>query len=173
MDAREFEGLKLAALANIEFRKTYFYVPSASHEGGHRVNHDATECSCEDFELRGQPCKHCFAVKFVKERNRGTPLPETKDDEPPPVKRATYKQAWTQYNAAQTHEKELFLPLLSDLCRGIPFTNTVSILQTCHTTGAVPQRRGRDPRDAELGIDPAGFGSPPKAEPRIIRFPGA
>lgn len=23
----------------------------------------------------------------------------------------------------------------------------------------------------ELGIDPAGFGSPPKAEPRILRFP--
>lgn len=25
----------------------------------------------------------------------------------------------------------------------------------------------------ELGIDPDAFGSPPKAEPQIIRFPGA
>src|SRR5438067_8922028 len=115
MDTREFKGLELAARAAIEQRKTYWYVPSASHEGGHRVNYDATECSCEDFELRRpEPCKHIHAVRFVKERNRGKPLPETPAAEPaagaepeqPRTKRPTYRQQWPAYNAAQTHEKE-------------------------------------------------------------------
>lgn len=52
MDTREFKGLELAAKAKIEQRKTYWYVPSATHDGGHSVNYDATECSCEDYELR-------------------------------------------------------------------------------------------------------------------------
>src|ERR1019366_4880737 len=33
--------------------------------------------------------------------------------------RKTYKQDWPAYNAAQTHEKEKFLMLLQDLCRGV------------------------------------------------------
>ena len=43
MDTREFKGLELAARAKIEQRNTYFYVPSASHEGGYKVNNDATD----------------------------------------------------------------------------------------------------------------------------------
>jgi transposase len=121
MDTREFEGLKLAARGAIEQRKTYWYVPSARHEGGYSVNYEATECGCEDFELTGKPCKHIHAVRFVKERNRGKPLPETKDDDQPPAKRSTYPQQWSAYNASQCREKELFLRLLSDLCRGIPW----------------------------------------------------
>lgn len=74
MDTREFKGLELAAKAKIEHRKTYWYVPSATKQGGHRVENDCSECSCEDFELRQLPCKHIFAVRIVKERNRGTPV---------------------------------------------------------------------------------------------------
>lgn len=33
--------------------------------------------------------------------------------------RVTYKQEWTAYNAAQTHEKDTFLSLLRELCDGI------------------------------------------------------
>lgn len=79
MDTREFKGLELAVRAKIEQRNTYFYVPSASHEGGYKVNNDATECSCPDYEERQLPCKHCHAVKIVKERNRGTPIPDQKE----------------------------------------------------------------------------------------------
>jgi hypothetical protein len=88
---------------------------------GYRVNADATECSCDDFELRQKPCKHIYAVRFVKERIRGKPLPESKGDTDAtaPTPRPTYKQDWPAYNAAQTHEKELFLKLLADLCGGI------------------------------------------------------
>ena len=126
MDTRERKGLDLATRAAVEHRKTYWYVPSAGHDGGYRVDNDATECSCEDFELRRLPCKHVFAVRFVKERNRGTPLPTMTHDAEQPVAsakpRKTYPQAWKQYNAAQTHEKEQFLTLLADLCRGVAWT---------------------------------------------------
>jgi hypothetical protein len=33
--------------------------------------------------------------------------------------KVTYRQDWTAYNAAQTHEHERFLPLLRELCDGI------------------------------------------------------
>ena len=118
MDTREFKGLELAARAKIEHRQTYFYVPSASHQGGYKVNYDATECSCPDWELRQQPCKHCIAVRIVKERNRGTPMPEA-DPASAPGPKPTYRQQWPAYNLAQTHEKEEFLPLLAELCQGI------------------------------------------------------
>ncbi len=120
MDTREFKALELAARAKIEHRKTYWYVPSATHEGGHRVENDGSACSCEDFELRREPCRHILAVRIVKDRNRGTPIPETPAE--PPKPRKTYKQDWPAYNLAQTREKELFLRLLSDLCRGIEWT---------------------------------------------------
>ncbi len=121
MDTREFKGLELAARAAIEWRKTYWYVPSSSERGGHSVDHEVLTCSCEDFELRQLPCKHIYAVRFVKERNRGKPLPvseiETKPDEQPPqTKKPTYRQDWPNYNAAQTNEKRLFQELLADLC---------------------------------------------------------
>ena len=37
----------------------------------------------------------------------------------PPTKRPTYPQVWPAYSKAQTTEKDRFLELLFDLCRGI------------------------------------------------------
>ena len=37
-----------------------------------------------------------------------------------PSARKTYPQDWPAYNAAQTSEKDTFMPLLADLCAGIP-----------------------------------------------------
>ena len=122
MDTREFKGLELAAKAKIEWRKTYFYVPSQSHKGGYKVDAEANTCTCEDFELRRQPCKHIYAARIVKERNRGKPIPEMPDEElvELPTKRPTYSQDWPAYNAAQTSEKRWFQELLADLCHTIP-----------------------------------------------------
>ena len=66
MDTREFQGLELAARAAIRRQGAFWLVPSLFHKGSHRVSHDATECSCEDFELHGTPCKHIHAVRIVK-----------------------------------------------------------------------------------------------------------
>jgi transposase len=120
MDTREFKGLELAARAKIEWRKTYWYVPSSKHEGGYRVDADGTTCTCDDFELRQKPCKHCHAVLIVKERNRGKPIPETETVEVPTA-RPTYSQNWSAYNASQVNEKEMFQELLADLCKTIPW----------------------------------------------------
>jgi transposase len=124
MDTREFKGLELAAKANIEWRKTYFYVPSSTYQGGYKVDAEATACTCDDFELRQQPCKHIHAVKFVKERNRGKPIPEMPDPETVavPMIRPTYRQAWPAYNAAQVNEKAMFQKLLADLCKGVEWS---------------------------------------------------
>lgn len=117
MDTREFRGLELAARAKIEHRRSYWYVPSASHEGGYKVSNEGTECSCPDYETRQLFCKHCFAVQFVRERNRTIGTPEIRvspADAPGP--RPTYRQNWPQYNKSQTREKEMFLKLLAELC---------------------------------------------------------
>ena len=122
MDTREFKGLELAARAKIEWRKTYFYVPSSKHEGGYKVDAGATTCTCDDFELRQLPCKHIFACRIVKERNRGKPIEEMPEETVVelPVARPTYRQDWPNYNAAQVAEKGMFQELLADLCKGIP-----------------------------------------------------
>lgn len=117
MDARELAGLELAARADIKWEGTFWLVPRPTG-GWHRVSADAKECSCEDFELRGKPCKHMIAVGHVRIRNRGTPVPPapTADTNVPKKTRKTYKQNWPKYNAAQTSEKRVFQALLADLC---------------------------------------------------------
>lgn len=117
MDARELAGLELAARADIEWTGRFWLVPR-TQGGSYRVSAEATECSCEDFELRGQPCKHTLAVGHVRARNRGTAMPPAPSAEigVPKKPRKTYKQNWPKYNAAQTSEKRVFQELLADLC---------------------------------------------------------
>jgi len=115
MDAREQRGLVIAATAKIEFRRTYFYVPSASHNGGYKVDWEGKECTCPDYELRQMACKHVFAVRLVKQRDYSTEKPKNVTvEEPGP--RPTYAQNWPAYNLSQTREKGMFLKLLGELC---------------------------------------------------------
>src|SRR5205823_1253993 len=37
-------------------------------------------CTCDDFQLRQQPCKHCLAVRFVLERECGGKAPAVDTD---------------------------------------------------------------------------------------------
>ena len=72
-------------------------------------------CTCPDFELRQQPCKHVLAVEFTIRReitDEGEVVTQT-------VK-VTYSQEWSAYNAAQCEEKDRFMPMLADLCSTIP-----------------------------------------------------
>jgi transposase len=118
MDAREERGLKIAATCKIEKNKLGYKVPSQSGNGTYIVNLENGDkyCTCPDFEERHQPCKHIHAVEFFLQR-------EDKPDGTTVVTQAmriTYKQDWTNYNLAQTHEQEHFVDLLRDLCSGIP-----------------------------------------------------
>jgi transposase len=68
-------------------------------------------------------CKHIYAVEYTSRREIATTT--TPDGATTVIetviktKKVTYKQNWTAYNAAQTHEGERFVELLSGLCAGI------------------------------------------------------
>jgi transposase len=118
MDGRQRRGLELAATANITRKGKTFSVPSQSLNGRYTVikAHDEFHCTCPDYELRGQTCKHGFAVQFFLKRETapdGT-VTETR------AVRVTYGQNWTAYNAAQTSEKERFCTLLRHLVSSVP-----------------------------------------------------
>jgi SWIM zinc finger/Transposase DDE domain len=120
MEPREQRGLVIAATAKIEFRRTYFLVPSCSNNGCYKVDWEATNCTCPDFELRQVACKHVFAVRLVKRRDYSTEKLEIEVPlEQPGSRRKTYPQNWPKYNLAQTREKGLFLQLLGNLCNEI------------------------------------------------------
>ncbi|MFI5397237.1 MAG: transposase [Candidatus Binatia bacterium] len=127
MDARQQRGLEIAAMSKITKRgNETWIVPSQSLNGKYAVtvSEEGRQCTCPDFELRQQPCKHVFAVEYVIKRESVT---ETKPDgtvsttttETTGV-RVTYSQNWPAYNAAQTTEKDEFCRLLKDLVAGVP-----------------------------------------------------
>jgi transposase len=122
MEARQEKGLQIAALMKIQPKDDGWIVPSQTLVGKYTVTRDddTFRCSCPDFELRQQTCKHGFAVEFyLKRETTISPDGETTVTETRAV-RVSYPQNWSAYNAAQTAEKELFLHLLRDLCAAVP-----------------------------------------------------
>ena len=72
-EARRQRGLAIAAVCKIQRKHDQWIVPSQTGNGTYRVNlqpHNPAVpmCSCPDFEERGEPCKHVYAVRFVIER---------------------------------------------------------------------------------------------------------
>lgn len=124
-DFRQQRGQTIAERCHLEQHGTRWLVPSQSSGGKYAVDLapvSGPTCSCPDYELRGMKCKHIFAVECVVKRgtNAAGEATVTKTvTVTETVKKATYKQAWPAYNAAQTNEKDKFLMLLADLCRGI------------------------------------------------------
>ena len=122
MEPRQQRGLEIATQFRVRRTIGGWVVPSQSGSGKYAVIMSETPtCTCPDFETRGMKCKHVFAVEHVIERER-TPDGITTVTETLRVTesvRRTYSQNWPAYNAAQTEEKDRFLILLRDLCRGI------------------------------------------------------
>jgi transposase len=125
-EVRRQRGLAIAALSKIEKSGTCWVVPAQSGRGRYFVDVDreSPRCSCPDFEERGQPCKHVFAVQFVIGREKAPDDTETTTESVTITRRTvaerpTYKQNWPAYNAAQTQEKTKLQELVRDLCRGI------------------------------------------------------
>lgn len=125
MDARKARGQEIAAKGKIRRTTGGFLVPSQSGQGKYAVTNadaPAARCTCPDFELRGEPCKHIFAVRVVIQQSfsfDGQTVTETVTVTKT-VERKTYAQNWPAYNAAQTNEKDRFMVLLRDLCAGLP-----------------------------------------------------
>ena len=128
-EIRRQRGLAIAATTKIVPKNGYYLVPSQSGAGSYRVhpkppNPFIPRCTCPDYEERGEPCKHVYAVEYAlkRERNRdGSTRPPRRSAfaRTTVAKRPTYKQDWRAYNAAQINEKAKFLELLADLCRGV------------------------------------------------------
>jgi len=125
MEAREQKGLEIAAKSKLQKAEDgRWFVPSQTGHRGtyYTVKPDPAKprCSCPDFESRQLRCKHLFAVEYVIQREF-TFNEETQTEtitETVTVKQ-TYKQEWTAYNRAQTNEKDRFVELLAELCKGI------------------------------------------------------
>ncbi|MGA2369977.1 MAG: transposase [Candidatus Korobacteraceae bacterium] len=122
-DLREQRGIVLAATKQIHQHGDCWIVPSQSGKGVYAVRGLAEtnpECSCPDYEARRQNCKHIYAAIFVSRREHNADGSTTVTETIALTRqRTTYPQAWPAYNAAQTNEKDKFLALLFDLCRGI------------------------------------------------------
>jgi transposase len=117
MDMRELKALEIAARSHIVADDNGWIVPSQTSARKYRVTlHPAVTCTCEDFELRREPCKHVLAVRFSLEREQGQRTQKVDTDVVP--KKPTYKQNWPAYNLAQRTEKHRFQILLADLCAG-------------------------------------------------------
>src|SRR5438445_3672727 len=116
MDMRELKGLELAARARIVWDGGAWLVPSQSGAGTYRVISwpGAESCTCPDYELRQQPCKHVIAARLVEEREGKKQAPPIDTDTAPEKKK--YTQNWPAYNLAQSTEKHRLQELLADLC---------------------------------------------------------
>ncbi len=123
MDARQEKGLQIAATMRIEQTLRGWTVPSQSQNGKYRVNREndgLLNCTCPDFELRRQTCKHGYAVEFFLKRETTITPDGTETVTETAAVRVTYSQDWSRYNAAQVAERELFCYLLRDLCSAVP-----------------------------------------------------
>lgn len=117
-NARRQRGLAIAATTRIFLKGDDWMVPAQSQPGRYRVARgpQGFACDCPDFESRGEPCKHIFAVEFVMQRATapdGT-VTETR------AARVTYSQNWPAYHRAQCNEKGEFCTLLRDLLADVP-----------------------------------------------------
>jgi transposase len=123
---REQRGLVIAAKAKLQKADDgRWFVPSqsgrvGSHGSSYVVNPDPTHphCTCPDFTARQRRCKHIYAVEIVVQREY-TDDGETQTYTETVTVKKTYRQEWSAYNRAQVHEKEKFLSLLNELCKGI------------------------------------------------------
>ncbi|OLD28035.1 MAG: hypothetical protein AUJ04_02525 [Acidobacteria bacterium 13_1_40CM_3_55_6] len=119
---REQRGLVIAATAKLQKTGDRWFVPSqtSTHGTYYEVRPDSAKpfCSCPDFTARQRTCKHLYAVEIVTKREY-TDDGETQTYTETTVVKKTYKQEWTAYNRAQTNEKDRFLSLLAELCKGI------------------------------------------------------
>ncbi len=112
------QRLEIAARARLVREGELWLVPSQAGKGKYVVDADAKQCTCPDFEARQQTCKHLFAVSFTIQREY-TDDGQTQTLTETLVVKKTYRQAWTSYNKAQSCEKEKFVELLAELCKGV------------------------------------------------------
>ncbi len=124
MDARMEKARELVVRGRVIKQDGHRLVFSLTSVEKYKVTLHPVSCTCADYELRQEPCKHVIAVRVdilrkSSDARLGKPIREIVGGEPIQRPRKTYKQDWPAYGAAQTNEKAEFLQLLTDLCAGI------------------------------------------------------
>jgi transposase len=116
MNARQTRGLQIAHTSEITRLENLWIVPSQSTGKKYAVDLDTNppSCTCPDYKKNDRICKHIHAARYAVERESGAQLPEA-----PKIEKRKYTQDWPQYHRAQVHEKEKFLLLLHELCKGV------------------------------------------------------
>jgi transposase len=122
VDYRQARGAVLAKTKARAIRLVagdVYLVPSATGSGGsgYVVDVAACSCSCPDWELNRQPCKHVFAVRYVRhelEMPDGTSV--VTEMLQAINKKRTYPRDWAAYNDGACHERERVQALARTLC---------------------------------------------------------
>lgn len=117
--AREERGRQIAKRGGIRQIGSRYSVPSQSGSAGSYLVDIVDEtCTCPDYELRRQHCKHVHAIytwiAWGSEIGADGSVTETVT-----VKRKTFKRDWSAYNSAQASEGIYVERLLRALCDGI------------------------------------------------------
>jgi transposase/predicted nucleic acid-binding Zn finger protein len=122
LNVRELRGLDIANRYTIKQENGTWFVPSSSGKSErYKVCLKAQKCTCPDFEIRRNKCKHIFAAEYCFEQDFLNEL-SAEDITIPQVyvpAKKTYAQDWIAYDKAQTCEKSEFQFLLAELCKGI------------------------------------------------------
>jgi hypothetical protein len=106
MNPRQQKGLEIATGYRIRESGKGFLVPSQSGQGTYLVTlkEAIATCTCPDFEIRRQRCKHIYAVEYSLTREEqpdgATVVTRTT--------RVTYRQNWPVYNAARPTSANIF-----------------------------------------------------------------
>ncbi len=70
LNVRELRGLDIANRYTIKRENNFWFVPSSSGKSErYKVCLKAQKCTCPDFEIRRQKCKHIFAAEFSFEQD--------------------------------------------------------------------------------------------------------
>lgn len=116
---RQIRGIDIAKRYTLKEENGLWFVPSASGKSTrYQVCLKSQKCTCPDYEIRRQKCKHLFAVEYSFEQEFLAEL-DTLTVAKVAKQRKTYKQVWTAYNKAQTNEKAQLQTLLAELCKGV------------------------------------------------------
>ena len=116
---RDERGRQIAKQGGIKQVGSRYAVPSQSATASkYMVDIIDERCTCPDWELRRQACKHVSAVYYFiawgSEVAADGSVTETVT-----VKRKTVARDWSAYNQAQTNEGQYVERLLRELCDGI------------------------------------------------------
>ncbi len=116
-DKRQEKGKQIAQTCQINRKEGGYLVPSQTGSGSYVVQqgHNGFSCTCPDYELRQQPCKHVYAVQITVLK-----WFDSKGNQIGGVRRVQSIQNWSVYNRSQIEEKEQFMALLKGLIENVP-----------------------------------------------------